>query len=448
MTNGETSKTGSAVKKICMILYHTNPSSCPPLYHAAISFAQRGVQVETVCLSSNPDYPMLETITEGYRVRRFYFRSQVFFHRRFGLSPSNQFVAALQYVCSYAEFLLRSCAMAWNARADIYEAHDLPALLPSYLVALLRRKPLVFHAHELYPEMIAKMRFARLWKMLEKILVPRVDLVVTPEENRSRIYYEEYHSKRMPLTVMNCPPYVPPKKSTKLRDDLAARGVPSRTIVLYQGLMDTSRCIEELAESARYFNDGTVLVLLGNGFKGWENPSAVFGRSDRIVHYPRVDYDELLAYTSSADIGVLFYRNECRNNYFCAPNKLYEYMMMGLPVITNNFPGIMKIVEGENVGLCVDPTDPPAVARAIEKLTTNRALYETMRENCFRLTRDKYNWQEEFKKLYEGYQMFFNGNGSTAGRRFAVSDSDGFLMDGGLAEGAVKNHLPTGDGAR
>ena len=110
--------------------------------------------------------------------------------------------------------------------------------------------------------------------------------------------------------------------------------------------------------------------------------------------------------------------------------------------------GIMKIVEGENVGLCVDPTDPPAVARAIEKLTTNRALYETMRENCFRLTRDKYNWQEEFKKLYEGYQMFFNGNGSTAGRRFAVSDSDGFLMDGGLAEGAIKNHLPTGDGAR
>jgi glycosyltransferase involved in cell wall biosynthesis len=421
-----------------MILYHSNPSACPPLFHAALSFAERGVQVETVCLSPLPDYPMLETIAEGYRIRRFYFRSQVFFHRRFGLSPSNKFVAILQYICSYTEFILRSALIAWKTQADVYEAHDLPALLPTYIVSLLRRKPLVYHAHELYPEMIGKMRFARLWRMLEKILVPRADLVVTPEENRSRIYYDEYHSKRMPLTILNCPPYVPPRKSTKLRDELAARGIPCDTIVLYQGLMDTSRCIQELAESAKYFNDGTVLVLLGDGFKGWENPSAVFGSSDRIVHYRRVEYQELLAYTSSADIGVLFYRNECRNNYFCAPNKLYEYMMMGLPVITNNFPGMMKIVEGENVGLCVDPTDPPAVAGAIGKLTTNRALYEAMRENCFRLTREKYNWQEEFKKLYEGYQTFLNGNGSAAGHRTTVSDSGRFLV----GARSVENPIP------
>jgi len=118
--------------------------------------------------------------------------------------------------------------------------------------------------------------------------------------------------------------------------------------------------------------------------------------------------------------------------------------MMGLPVITNNFPGIMKIVEGENVGLCVDPADPRAIARAVEKLTTNRALYEAMRENCFRLTREKYNWQEEFKKLYDGYRMFLNGNGSAAGHRIVTSDSTRFLVGGD----AVKDPLPTGDSER
>jgi len=78
-------------------------------------------------------------------------------------------------------------------------------------------------------------------------------------------------------------------------------------------------------------------------------------------------------------------------------------MMMGLPIVTCDYPGLMKIVEGEQVGLCVNPEQPLEIAKAINTLATNRELYQTMRANCFRLSREKYNWENEFKKLLDLY---------------------------------------------
>ena len=114
-------------------------------------------------------------------------------------------------------------------------------------------------------------------------------------------------------------------------------------------------------------------------------------------------YDELVPYTASADIGILLYRNDCRNNYYCAPNKLFEYMMMGLPVIAANYPGLLPLVEGEDVGLCVDPESPKAIAGAVNRLAGDPDRRERMRRNGLQLTRDRYNWEIESTPLLELY---------------------------------------------
>ena len=116
-----------------------------------------------------------------------------------------------------------------------------------------------------------------------------------------------------------------------------------------------------------------------------------------------IRYDQLFEYTASADIGLLFYRNTCRNNYYCAPNKLYEYMMMGLPIITPNYPGLVPVVEGENVGLCVNPEDPRAIADAVNRIAGDSSLHQTMKSNGLRLTRTQFNWETEFLKLEKAY---------------------------------------------
>ena len=69
----------------------------------------------------------------------------------------------------------------------MYEANDLPPLLPAVVSAKLRGKPVVYRAHELWSEQTPNMRFAAFWRFMDRFLVPRCDYVVTPEENRSRI---------------------------------------------------------------------------------------------------------------------------------------------------------------------------------------------------------------------------------------------------------------------
>ena len=262
----------------------------------------------------------------------------------------------------------------------------------------------MYRAHELWSEANPNVPFAAFWRLMERTLVPRCDYVVTPEENRSRIYQVELGARRPPMTVRNCPPYRPPIESHRLRDDLRRLGIQCSTIALYQGLIDSMRCIEEIAEATRYFDDGVVLVIMGTGYGKWASPAAALAPFERIVVLPPVPYEDLLPYTASADIGILLYRNDGRNNYYCAPNKLFEYMMMGLPVIAPDYPGMLPLVEGEGVGLCVDPASPHAIAAAVNRLAADPPGRIRMREAGLRLSADRYNWTVESTPLLQLYR--------------------------------------------
>jgi glycosyltransferase involved in cell wall biosynthesis len=390
--------------KVCMLSYVAEPSYLPPINHEAVSLANLGFHVEVICPSYRRQSCVSDAVIQGFIKRSIFLCTRKFFHDKFGLANDTLFVAGPKYFLTYMEFLIRSFFIALRSRADLYEAHDLPTLLPAVAVALIRGKPLVYHAHELYVEMHRKVKFARAWRLLERVLISFATDIVTPEENRSQIYYREYHTRNVPLTIKNCPPYKAPITSRKLRDYLSSKEVNFKTIVLYQGLLDTSRCIEELIEASKYFNEGIVLVLIGGGWKKWKKPESITGIPKNVFFVPRVQYEELPSYTASADIGVLFYRNDCRNNYYCAPNKLYEYMMMGLPIIAPSYPGIQKIIEGENIGRCTDPENVRQIAGVINTLAGDPELVMTMKQNCLRLSKEKYNWEREAEKLLNRYR--------------------------------------------
>ena len=145
-------------------------------------------------------------------------------------------------------------------------------------------------------------------------------------------------------------------------------------------------------------------MIIGNGHGPWEDPAKVLAPYERIVVLPRVTLQELPSVTASADIGILLYRNDCRNNYYCAPNKVFEYMMMGLPVIAPSFPGMLALVEGEEVGLCVDPADPSAIASAVNRLASDPELRARCRTNGLRLSKERYNWEVEVQPVLERYR--------------------------------------------
>lgn len=400
--------------KVCMMMYGESPALLPPMLNLGVSLASAGFEVEAICFATAAEATLTEVHVPGFCTRRMRLRSRDVFHALLGPATRHRSLAAVQYLLSYAEYVTKAVPLALRSHADVYEANDLPALLPAVVAGALRGKPVVYRAHELWPEATAKVRFAWFWRLMERWLVPNCDEVVTPDENRSRIYQQEYGARHLPMTVRNCPPYRPPLESTLLRDELQRRGIACSMIVLYQGLIDSMRCIEEIAEASRRFDEGIVLVVVGSGYGKWADPATVLAGYDRIVVLPRVSYEYLPPYTASADIGILLYRNDCRNNYYCAPNKLFEYMMMGLPLIAANYPGLLVLVEGEGVGMCVDPEKPEMIAAAVNHLAADPRARARMKANGLRLSRERYNWEIEFGPLLRRYRSLAAGGAARA----------------------------------
>lgn len=412
--------------RVCMFTYGDSIKSLPPMLNEGISLAAAHFEVESFHLSPISGSSDAEAVAPRFTSRTIRVRARNFFHSIAGQAHPSRVVAVLQYALSYSEYVLKAFARALRSRADVYIGHDLPALLPTLLAAKMRGKPVVYRANELYSETHAHVRFAWFWRLLDRLLVPACDEVVTPDEFRSRVYSEEFGAKRPPLTVRNCPPYRPRVQSTILRDELRRRGVAFSIVVLYQGLIDSMRCIEELAEASRQFQEGTVLVVMGSGFGRWTEAATALASFPRVVVLPRVPYAELPAYTASADVGILLYRNDCRNNYYCAPNKVFEYMMMGLPVIAPSFPGMLALVEGDAIGVCVNPESPAEIAAAVNRVAADDGARAGMSERALLLSRERYNWEYEFQPLLERYRFLCSGeiqrHGQGEGRAAKQSD--------------------------
>ena len=169
-------------RKVCMVTYQESPTGLPPMFNEGVSLAGAGFDVESLCLGGETT-PAEEQHAPGFRTRRFPVRTRKFFHSVLGHATRNPAVAAVQYVLSYGEYVTKAFAGAVGSGADLYEAHDLPALLPALLAAKVRRRPVLYRAHELWSETHAKVRFAGFWKLMDRSLVPLCDDVVTPEDD-------------------------------------------------------------------------------------------------------------------------------------------------------------------------------------------------------------------------------------------------------------------------
>ena len=401
---GEVSRTSPrAAAEICALTYIFRPTNLPPFYNAAVSLTKSGYRVHGFGTEGKVVKVPFEEIVPGFTFSRIRIASRPFFLGLPGWLGKNIVAAGLQYLLTFFEYNVKTFLRARKCPADIVEAHDLPSLPVARLLAKMKKRPLVYHAHELWAEMGASVRFAGFWRRLERRMVRDAALIVVPEENRARIFRDEYGTAETPLVVMNCPPYREVRESDALPALFASRGIAASCIVLYQGVISDDRCIGEIISASTRFDRGIGLALVGTGFEDWSDPESRIPSDRPIVYQRHVPYEELTRYTASAHIGLLFYRNTCRNNYYCAPNKLYEYMMMGLPVITCNYPGLVPFVEGQGIGLCVDPTDPRAIADAVNRLAGDPVLRATMRENCLRLARERWNWEQEFPRLEAAY---------------------------------------------
>ena len=309
---------------------------------------------------------------------------------------------------SYLDYYYRSFRQARQEPADIYHAHDLNTLPVAWLCSRLAKGQLVYDSHELWldrnrPTQRSRLN-AQIVRRIERFLVRRADAVITVSQSIANVLSGRYGISQ-PTVVMNTPDYHPVERCSLLRDEM---GIPQgHRIVLYVGRITFNRGIEELLQSLRYLN-GCSLVLMGYRPDNYVADLKRFieseGLTERVHFFGPVPFEEVPKYAASADIGVVLFRNVGLSYYYSSPNKLFECMAAGLPVVGSNFPDLKRYIEGYNFGVTCDPDNPRDIADAINYILSDECRYNQMRDNALEAAK-VFNWQNESRKLltlYEG----------------------------------------------
>jgi glycosyltransferase involved in cell wall biosynthesis len=228
---------------------------------------------------------------------------------------------------------------------------------------------MVYYTMELYGEQHNHVRWW--WKPFERFFVKRgIDALITQNDARARIYVEERGASVIPTIVHNYKPWRKIAASGKLRERL---DLPQDVrIILYEGLLGRGRWLDNLVLSAVHLPDDVRLVFMGKPSDWWvTNVRPLLdtkGIAGRVLMAPWVPHSELPGYVADADVGVIIYDNSVRNNYYCEPGKLSDYVLAGVPVIAPNFPTIQPVVQRYNIGAVFEDPSPQSIAAAINKV--------------------------------------------------------------------------------
>lgn len=299
---------------------------------------------------------------------------------------------------------------AVSTKPDVVHAHDTDMLSAGVRAASITGASLVYDAHELYPDMITSNRagvplpLLAYWQLLERRYIPRADAVLTVGDALA-----ETLGRRFGVTasvVRNAPELIRWDALDRSRLRAALNISDARFIVLYQGLINRGRGLEPLLHAMARI-EVVDFVMQGNGPMVGEIRSMAsgLGLSERVHYTGSVPPDELTEWASGADLGSVLIENLSLNNYLSAPNKLYQYLMAGIPVIGSDFPEIASVIHECDCGFVCNPSDVGEVSDALERaVALGVDGRSAMGRRARALAETRYNWDAEKAKLLDVYE--------------------------------------------
>lgn len=275
-------------------------------------------------------------------------------------------------------------------RADILLSNDMDTLLPNWMVARIRRKVLVYDSHEYWtevPELVARPRVRAVWLRLEQWLFPKVDAAMTVNASIARIYEQKYGLQVH--VVRNLPQLVhwgqmPPTKPRQL---------------IYQGALNVGRGIELLIDAMEHLPDyQLVIVGYGNVDQALREQAASCAWSDRIRFKGFVPPVDLRPLTAESSLGLSLEEDLGESYHLALPNKLFDYIQAGVPVLVSDLPEMGAVVRAHGVGevLQADQRTPEGLAERIRGICENVDKISGYAANCQQAAK-LLNWEQERK---------------------------------------------------
>lgn len=283
-------------------------------------------------------------------------------------------------------------------------AIDLPTLPAAAKHARQCGAKLIYDSHELYSEQEFSKHEKKLWHQIEDKFIHQCHTVITVNPSIAAELKARFALKSIQVIYNSINPNL--NRTNSYLFHQAFNLALDKKILLFQGGLSKGRHLETLVRSIKYVsNESIVLVILGDGqFKNTlERLVITLQINNRVYFHSAVPQNELLAYTQAADLGIIPYQAICLNNYYCTPNKLFEFIAAGIPILGNNLPEINDIVVNNLIGLTGDMSSAKQLARLIDDCFSNQERLDTWKKNILKV-QTIFSWHNEEQKLLELFE--------------------------------------------
>jgi glycosyltransferase involved in cell wall biosynthesis len=293
---------------------------------------------------------------------------------------------------------------ALSYRADVYLAHDLPMLPVAVAAARAIGARIAYDSHELYAEQEFSARERMRWIEIERRYIGAADAVVTVNPSIAAELRRRYDLDKVTVILNAEEPADFPESPDRLRQQLGLRA--SDRILLFQGGFSAGRNLETLVDAMTAIKDPSIhLVFLGEGQirNALQRRAAEAGTTDQVHFLDMVPQKELLSYSASADLGIIPYQSTCLNTYLCTPNKLFEFIAAGTPMLASDLPELRRLVENEGIGEVADLSTAQGIAAAVKGLFSEAMRLQQFRERI-RQVRHQISWTVEGAKFVSVFE--------------------------------------------
>lgn len=305
----------------------------------------------------------------------------------------------IRHLLTFSEFFIKSVSKSIKLQPDLIHCNDTLVLPIGVFIKLFSKSKLVYDAHELESDRNGLSRLLgkstlqvekRLWKFIDGLIV------VSPSIEK---WYLENIGDKESTIVFNSPIFdrLPIQKSDYLRKKFA---IPNDSkVFIYIGILGAGRGLDLIIESFKNVKDAHV-VFLGYG----EYSSKIKGleKDHSNIHlHEAVEHNKVVEIASSADVGLCLIENVSLSDYYCLPNKLFEYVFGGIPVLASNFPDIRHVIEKYKLGVCVD-LDAKSIQNGINAFTSGDFIYNPKHSDLSELS-----WDTQEQNLINLYERIY-----------------------------------------
>lgn len=379
------------------ILYitHTNPNNDSRV----LKVLQSGLKGGNICLSLG--IKRSQNILDSENSYSVTAVSKKFFNIYFKRRKKFFVFDLILNIIIWLEISAKTVIRGWRFRPEIIHCHDWFMLPVATLLKIICRAKLIYDAHELESEcqgMPKPLKF--LARITELILWPRVDMFITVSKSIETWYFNRYGYKKSQI-IYNSPQIIPDNFEVENRDKYNLRKIfpiPSDSkIYLYSGRLTSGRGIDVILKSFLNVKSSSVLVFLGEGpLTG--AIKELSGKYARIFYHQSVSHNKVVEVAKSADFGLCLIENASLSDYYCLPNKLFEYAFANLPIIASNLPEIKNIVTEYSLGQCINNNEQELI-RMIEV----NDLQKTELRKPFNKGLVEFGWEKQEQTLIKLY---------------------------------------------